>query len=341
MRSDERKPKRQRGGNRGGQQRDYFSKRDIFLSRMASILQVSPKLARSFFSQRAISAIRLNNLAENPEKIKKLLESKGVELKQVPWSKYTYVVPNMDKSDLAKLNAYKNGLFYIQSLSSMIPVIILDPKPGDKILDMTAAPGSKTSQIASLTDNEALITANDSNYERAKNMEKLMKMFYVDNIQISVSDGAKYGEQMKEQFDKVLLDAPCSGEGLIYLQSDNPLRFWSVKKVKKMSYIQKDLIVGAYEALKPGGSMVYSTCTLEPEENEAVVSYLLEKYPKAELVNVSLDSLPEFADYKRYVERGISKWSGMEFNKFMGKTLRVVPGEVMQGFYIAHISKPE
>lgn len=326
---------------RGSKKREIFTKKDIFVSRMASILQVSPSKAKSFFSQRIVSAIRLNNLAGNTHQIRKILEEKGCDLKHVPWSKNTFIVTNMDKSELAKLNAYKNGLFYIQSLSSMIPVLILDPQPGEKILDMTAAPGSKTSMIAAMSDNKALITANDNNYDRAKKMGGLMKLFHVENVQISVSDGVKYGDEMKNQFDKVLLDAPCSGEGQIYLQGDNPLRFWSIRKAKHLVRTQEDLIIAAFEALKPGGTLVYSTCTLEPMENEGVVTTLLNRFPSAKLENIDLDGIKEFEDYKRYTTRGIRKWSGSEYDKFMGKTLRILPGEVMQGFYVAHITKEE
>ncbi|GAB4161758.1 MAG: tRNA (cytosine(49)-C(5))-methyltransferase [Candidatus Dojkabacteria bacterium] len=324
-----------------GKKDEVYTKRDAFISRMASILQVSTKQARSFFSQRSVSVIRLNNLAAHPAKIKAILEDKGVILKEVPWSPYTYIVENRDKSDLGQMESYRKGLFYIQSLSSMLPVVLLDPKPGEKILDMAASPGSKTSQIASLTNNKATIIANDANYERAKNLDSILKMFNVKNYQVSVSDGAKYGKRTPEEFDKVLLDAPCSGEGLIYLQSENPLRFWNIKKVKSMVHTQQELIISAYQALKKGGTLIYSTCTLEPVENEGIVDYLLSKYPQAELVNISIDSVPEFAEYKRYTERGIRKWSRMEFNKFSGRTLRVIPGSVMQGFYIAKIHKPE
>lgn len=322
-----------------GAKKGFYTKKDLFLSRMASIMQVSPKMARSFFSQRAVSAIRLNNLASNPAKIKATLEEKGLDLRKVPWSPYTYIVVNRDKSQLGKMDAYHKGLFYIQNLASMVPVIILDPQPGEKILDMTAAPGSKTSMIAALTGNRADIIANDNSYERAKNMDRMLKEFHVQNYKVTVSDGVKYGKKLANEFDRVLLDAPCSGEGLVYLQSDNPLRFWSIRKVKRMVKIQRELILSAYKALKPGGVLVYSTCTLEPEENEGVISHLLERYPDAKLENIGLDNLPEFADYKKHTERGIRKWSGMEFNKDSGRSIRIIPSKTMQGFYIAKITK--
>jgi tRNA (cytosine49-C5)-methyltransferase len=322
------------------EERKFYTKKEVFLSRMASIMQVSPKMARSFFSQRVVSAIRLNPLAGEPDKIKRRLEEHGAELQEVPWSKYTYIVTNLDKSELVEFDEYEDGEFYIQSLSSMLPVIILDPKPRDKILDMTAAPGSKTTQIAGLVDNKAKIYANDNNVNRADKLKNILKAFHVKGVSVTIGEGEKLGEEYPYTFDKVLLDAPCTGEGLIYLQGSNPLRFWHVKKIDRMVEIQKKLILSAYRTLKPGGLLVYSTCTLEPQENEAIVSYLIEQYPDAELENISIDSLPSFVDYKQYVQRGTRKWNKTEFHKFSGRTLRVNPGSVMTGFYIAKIRKP-
>jgi len=322
------------------EERKFYTKKEVFLSRMGSIMQVSPKMARSFFSQRVVSAIRLNPLGGQPDKIKRRLEEHGAQLQKVPWSKYTYIVTNMDKSELVEFDEYTDGEFYIQSLSSMLPVVVLDPKPGDKILDMTAAPGSKTTQIAGLTDNKANITANDSNENRADKLKNILRAFHVKGVKVMVAEGESLGEEYPQTFDKVLLDAPCTGEGLIYLQGSNPLRFWHVKKIDRMVEIQKKLIISAYRTLKPGGILVYSTCTLEPMENEAIVTYLIDKYPDAELENISIDSLPDFVDYKQYVQRGTRKWNKMEFNQFSGRTLRVNPGSVMTGFYVAKIKKP-
>jgi NOL1/NOP2/sun family putative RNA methylase len=321
------------------EERKFFTKKEVFLSRMASILQVPPKMARSFFSQRVVSALRLNPLAANPEQIKQKLIDQDIELTAVPWSPYTFIVTNADKSALARMEEYKKGLFYLQSLSSMLPVIVLDPKPGEKILDLAAAPGSKTSQIASLTNNKAEIFANDNSHIRARKLNEILRLFYVKGVKVTVGEGEKMGDVYPNEFDKVLLDAPCSGEGQIYLQGDKPLRFWHAKKVERMAVIQKNLIISAYKSLKPGGILVYSTCTLEPEENEEVVTHLLDTFKGAELVNISIDSTPDFADYKQYVSRGIRKWSSKEYNQFSGRALRVKPGSVMTGFYVAKIRK--
>jgi 16S rRNA (cytosine1407-C5)-methyltransferase len=138
---------------------------------------------------------------------------------------------------------------------------------------------------------------------------------------------------------KVLLDAPCSGEGLIYLKGDKPLRFWNIKKVKPMVRVQRDLAESAFLALKKGGEMIYSTCTLEPEENEGIVTHLLDKFPNAQLEEVTLFDSPEFAQYSDLVKRGIREWNDVYYNPEVSKTYRILPSAKMMGFYIARIVK--
>lgn len=162
-----------------GADRPFYTKEDIFLSRLASILQVPKEKVKLMFSQRAESVIRLNPLAGDVNRIKELLERYGVEMEPIAWSENTYRVVNKDKSELGEMGEYDKGLFYIQSTSSMLPAIVLEPKAGEKILDMCAAPGSKTSQIAAMTGDKAEITASDDDYIRAKKLESVLKQFHV------------------------------------------------------------------------------------------------------------------------------------------------------------------
>jgi 16S rRNA (cytosine1407-C5)-methyltransferase len=321
------------------EQKKYFTKEDIFLSRMASILKMPKGVAHEKFSERTISVIRLNNLVADPSEIKKALEDSGAILEPVAWSQDTYIVTNKDKSELGETPAYKRGLFYIQNLSSMIPAIILSPTTEDAVLDMCAAPGSKTTQLASMMNNRGEIVANDADLHRVSKLRAVLDLFNVKNTQIRNEPGGGIGRREEGHYDKVLLDAPCSGEGLIYLRGDKPLRFWNIKKVKPMVKVQKDLIESAFRSLKKGGVMVYSTCTLEPEENEGVVSHLLEKFANANLEEVGLFESEKFNGYKDYVKRGIREWNDVYYNPDVSKTYRVIPGSKMMGFYIAKIVK--
>ena len=330
--------KRNRNRHSKGSQK-FYTKEDIFLSRLASIMKVSPKQARSYFSQRIISVIRLNNLMEDPEKIKTHLEEKGLDLEAIRWSPLTYIVRNKDKSELGTMRTYKQGLFYIQGLSSMIPVVELDVNEQDKVLDMCAAPGSKTTMLASMMNNKGEIVANEEEYKRVQRLKSVLEQFGIKNTKVKSGDGRDLGTEKQNYFNKILLDVPCSGEGLIYLNGPKPLRFWSIKKVERFSKIQSELLHSAFQALKPGGTIVYSTCTLEPSENEGVISQLLQDQPTASLLELDIVKKQSFKDYLPYTAPGIKKWSGQKYHPEMDKTLRVIPGRYMQGFYIAKIGK--
>jgi len=317
----------------------YYYKTDIFISRMASILKIPHKKTKELFYQRIVSVIRLNDLLDDPQKIFKVLEEKNLDLKEVPWSKHTYIVKNKDKSELSKMQEYAKSLFYIQNLSSQLPPIILNPSPEDTILDMCAAPGSKTTQLASLMNNKGLIIANDDNYKRVHKMSKVLEKFGVKNTQINFAGGEELDAQFENYFDKVLLDAPCSGEGMIYLGAPKPLRFWSIKRTKEMSKIQKELIKSAFRCLKPGGEMVYATCTLSPNENESVVTHLMHEFKQAQLEEIELIKQDSFKEYKPFVKRGLKEWNEEFFHPDIDKTMRIIPGKTMMGFYIALIKK--
>lgn len=317
----------------------YYTKFDIFISRMASILRLPHGVIRNIFSERTISTIRLNGLAGEPKKIREILEKKGFKLQEIPWIENTFFVTNADKSELGKSMEYKKGLFYIQNLSSMIPALLLAPTSKDTVLDMCAAPGSKTSQLADMMNNKGKIYANDEDAWRAQKLKDVLDEFHVKNAEIKIGKGENYGSLYSHHFDKILLDAPCSGEGQVYLEGDSPLRFWSVKRVKGMAALQKKLIESAFKALKPGGTMIYSTCTLEPAENEDVVQYLLEKQPKAKLLDIELTQQPEFKSFKKHVKPGIKSWNEFEFSDELKKTIRVYPSAEMMGFFIAKIGK--
>ena len=329
----------------------FYTKKDIFVSRMASIMKVSPKLAKDFFSQRAVSTIRLNPLAGDTREIYKKLVKKGCEMVEIPWLADTYIVTNKDKSELGEMEEYEKGLFYIQNLSSMMPAYVLDLHEGEQILDMCAAPGSKTTQMAAITGNKAYITAVEDDFKRGVRMKHVLSMFRVRNTDVVVMDAVDYSAKLLadhdgKQFDKILVDAPCSGSGTVFLQGHNPLRFWSIKKAKGLSKLQKKLITSGFQLLKPGGTMVYSTCSLDPLENEAVVTELLERFPSAQMQEIKFDKdVMKFhidgkeIDFTRYLAPGITKWSGQKFHPDNKKALRILPSAYTEGFFIAKVGK--
>jgi 16S rRNA (cytosine1407-C5)-methyltransferase len=335
VRSNYKKPRFVNEKNEG----KYFTKDDIFISRMASILRIPKSKVLDTFNQRSLTTIRLNSLKGNPKDTFYRLKSRGYELKSVPWSPNTYVITNRDKGEISQIDEYREGTFYIQDLSSILATLILQPKQKEKILDVCSAPGSKTTHIAELTKNKAVILANDIEVNRTNSLRNVIEQFGATSAKITLSDGREFGKKYPDYFDKVLLDAPCSGEGRIYMRGQKPLRFWSIKKVKSSVMLQRELIESAFRTLKSGGTLVYSTCTLEPDENEGVITTLLNTHKNAQVVDIDIINTQEFKEYKRHITNGIARWSGSEYHPSVRKTIRILPSSEMMGFFIAKIVK--
>lgn len=276
--------------------------------------------------------VRINTLKTKEEETKNRLLTQGFKLEKIDW------IPNAYRITFAPFSIGKTlehflGYIYIQDPASMIPPIVLDPKPGEWVLDITAAPGSKTTQMAQLMGNTGLILANDVDITRLKALSHNLDRMGVINTIITNVDGYKLGFWFPNTFDKVLLDAPCSAIGTIH-RTYEILRWWSWAKVSRLVQTQKGLILGAYRALKPGGKLVYSTCTLVPDENEGIVSFLLEREPEARVLRVELDGMK--------TRQGLIKWKRREYQEQVRNTLRIYPHDnLTEGFYIALIEKPK
>ncbi|MEP7103818.1 MAG: RsmB/NOP family class I SAM-dependent RNA methyltransferase [Candidatus Dojkabacteria bacterium] len=235
---------------------------------------------------------------------------------------------------LAQSAAFEKNLIYIQELASMLPVLVLNPEQHDSVMDLCAAPGSKTGLIAAITTNEAKIVAVEKGRNRFFKMRELLDNQGVKNVRTILMDANLIGKKMPdllESFDKVLVDAPCSNEGSLNLTSETGLKFWSEKEPRKLSKLQKGLLNSALKLLKKGGTLVYSTCTYSVEENEQVVDWALRKWPgiKLEDIDLPIDN----------VDKGRTEWNERNFDKSLDKTIRVLPNENWNGFFIAKIKK--
>jgi len=276
------------------------------------------------------TSFRVNTLKMDEHEILEMLKEKGISFKEIPWARYGYVVEH-GSIDLGKTLEHMLGLIYIQAPISMLPVEVLDPKPGEKVLDLCAAPGSKSTQIAQLLNGLGVLVANDISFERVKALASNLQRFGVLNVIITLMDGRKFPRFARECFDKVLVDAPCSSLGIVS-KNWGIARSWSPEIAKRLSKVQRQLIVAGFDCLKPGGELVYATCTLTVEENEMVVQHLLERRESAVLKEIDLPSL-------RY-RSGIVEWNGIELGKELRKTVRIMPYDNWaEGFYIARILK--
>ncbi|PIU22052.1 MAG: tRNA methyltransferase [Candidatus Diapherotrites archaeon CG08_land_8_20_14_0_20_30_16] len=275
-------------------------------------------------------SIRVNTLRGEIKEVKESLINQGFTLENMPWYKYGFFISNDKKLRIGNTFEHYLGKIYVQEASSMLPVIALDPKEDDFILDLAAAPGSKTTQLAMHMNNTGLIVANEPQIQRISALQENIDRSGCINYIITRNDGRKFS-QFKDMFDKVLLDAPCSGEGTF--QKDIKARYiWSQNKVIQDSRLQKQLIESAIIACKPGGTIIYSTCTLSPEEDEEIIDYALNKYNNIKLGKITFDGLQ--------TSSGNIEYNGKEYNKEIKKVIKVWPHKAkIEGFFIAKIIK--
>jgi tRNA (cytosine49-C5)-methyltransferase len=296
-----------------------------FIERYSALTEWEPfkEFSLSFLRR----SIRINTLITTIKKTKTSIENKGWKLTPIPWCKEGFWIEHPDRRDVGNLLEHHLGYIYVQEAASMIPPLVLQPKPGDVVLDMCAAPGSKTTQMAAMMNNQGILVANDYKGARLQSLGINLQKSLATNVVVSLQSGEKF---KGFQFDKILVDAPCSGTGTIR-KSLKTIRMWNPNMVTKICRQQKKLIASAFENLKPGGEMVYSTCSLEPEENEGVINYLLENYP-AHVVPVKLPGLK--------VAKAVMEFEGTKYDSQVKHTMRIWPQDNdTEGFFVARITK--
>ena len=266
------------------------------------------------------TTLRVNTIKTTAEEVKRKLQENQIDFEQVAWSKDALIIKNANESDIKKLSIYENGDIYLQSLSSMLPPIILEPKPDKDILDMAAAPGGKTTQIAALTQNKSHITACEMNNIRIEKLKYNVEKQGANYVYIMQKDSRNIDDFFS--FDQILLDSPCSGSGTINIEDKNLDKYFTTKLIEKSTKSQYMLLKKALRILKPGHEMVYSTCSILKEENEEIVKRVL-KEVKAEIVPIEFE--------------------GMEMLPLLSVNLEgtvcVCPTKYYEGFYIAKIRR--
>lgn len=272
------------------------------------------------------TTLRVNTLKYDIQSLMKYFKEKNIKFERVPWYKEALIIKNSNEKQIQKLDIYEKGYIYIQSLSSMIPPLVLNPNQEEKILDLTAAPGSKTTEIATLMNNKGYILANELDKIRCERLRYNIEKQGAEIIEVINERGEKIGDKYPETFDKILLDTPCSGEGRFIVNSVATYRDWSSKKVKELSKLQKKLFASAYKALKPNGTMVYSTCTLNQEENEFILDWALKNFD-VKLMDIEL----EIKD----AQFGFNE----DLDKSINKAIRILPSKETEGFFVAKIKK--
>lgn len=250
----------------------------------------------------------------------------NIKFERVSFFNNALIIKNATEKDIQKLDIYEKGYIYLQSLSSMIPPLVLDAKGNEQILDMASAPGSKTTQISAMMNNTGHIIANELDKIRCERLKFNLNNQGATNVEVINGYGEKLGEKYLETFDRVLLDTPCSGEGRFIAEIAGTYRNWSLKTVKELSKIQRKLIKSGYNALKPGGIMVYSTCTLNLEENEDILKWALENL-NLKIMDIDLNIKNAIPGDKLGTNLGLEK------------AIKILPNKETEGFFIAKLRK--
>ncbi len=276
--------------------------------------ELSEEIFLGYEKERPVT-FRVNTIKASQEEIKNILEKENIKWCAVPYDKDIFILTDVEKHKIDELEIYSQGKIYMQSLSSMLPAIIMKPKANENILDMTAAPGGKTTQIAAISNNEAMITACEKNKIRAERLKYNIEKQGA-RVNTLVVDARKLDDFFS--FDKILLDAPCSGSGTLDIFSDK----FNLELIERSKRTQEELLKKAIKILKVGGELVYSTCSILKEENENVIEKFL-KYKNVELVPIDLQEL-------KGIELLPVKIEG---------TICIKPNEFYEGFFVAKLRK--
>lgn len=276
--------------------------------------------------------MHVNTLKASREFVQMELACHGIQAKPMAWHPAGLRVESTAPS-IGKLWTYQAGLYQTQEEASLIPATLLNPAPGDRVLDLCAAPGGKTVQMAVMMQNKGTIIANDRSYQRIRALGHMIKRLGITNVATTARDGLTF-PACRDFFDKILVDAPCTCDGTLRKQrrghvAIQPNRDHSLA----MSRMQLALLRQAVSRTRPGGRIVYSTCTLAPEENERVVHQLLNEYPG--VISLRPIDLPSL----KY-SRGITRWNGEQFDASLAHCLRLWPHQNDSGgFFVAVLEK--
>ncbi|MHA1689577.1 MAG: RsmB/NOP family class I SAM-dependent RNA methyltransferase [Promethearchaeota archaeon] len=229
-------------------------------------------------------SIRVNTLKITPEQLKTRLEKKGFQLKRVEWILHAFKVKK-EPFNLGSTHEYLKGYYYIQNVTSMLPSLILNPRSNHLVIDMAAAPGGKGTHLAQLMNNQGTLILIDRNRKRILSLEMNIRRLGVTNAIVLHQDSTLLSK-LNVMADKILLDAPCTGEGLIKIDKTRK-KSKKMSHLKKMSTIQKTLLKEGLSYLKKGGHLIYSTCSIAPEENELVINEILKNQPNFKIEKIS------------------------------------------------------
>ncbi|MCF7870344.1 MAG: RsmB/NOP family class I SAM-dependent RNA methyltransferase [Candidatus Omnitrophica bacterium] len=301
-----------------------------FIKRLKKIYPKEFPAISETFLHRKNPFFRINYLKTDLTSLRRDLQKENIKFKELSFPQGAFLL----KSPLRKLQntiVYEQGHLYVQNLSSMLPAIFLEPEGGDKILDLCAAPGAKTTQIASLAPNAEIIAIEKVRKRYYKLLSNLKKQG-ASSVNAYLLDGGMVRKKFPEGFNKVLVDASCSAEGRFFVHNPKSFKYWKLKKIKEMVRKQKKLLGASFFACAEGGAIIYSTCTMAPEENEEIIDWFINKFEDC------LEILPLKIPLPN-IESGKQRWKNKRFLPHVARAKRIIPTDSMEGFFIAKIKK--
>ncbi len=316
------------------------TKEDQFTQRLTDIYSDKSKEIIACHSILHSKTFRINTLKSNMLEVLDSLKTKGFEITESSMQKAYICLNESESIRLSDTDASKSFKIYIQELSSMIPALLLDLQTGDKVLDLCAAPGSKTTQIADTLGNKGEIVANEQNRDRFFKLMQIIKDYGA--VVKTINENGKilphkYPNYV-QYFDKIIVDVPCSNEASLRFDQPKTFKFWKSSNSSGLSKLQKGILAAGISMLKPGGTLIYSTCTYAVEENEGVVDWALKKHPDIKLEEIDFSKIPELENVKNTLP-GLTEYKNKNFDKSLGNTLRILPNEYFKGFYVAKLIK--
>jgi len=280
-----------------------------FEKRMRELLGPEYDAFAKGYEEDHAAGLRVNTMKLTPEEFERIAP---VSVQKIPWIANGFYY-DADAEQPAKHPYYFAGMYYIQEPSAMTPAAVLPVEPGDRVLDLCAAPGGKSTELAAKLNGKGVLVSNDISNSRAKALLKNLELFGTKNAVIISEPPAKLAERFAGYFDKILVDAPCSGEGM-FRKSPAIMKNWEQYGVEYYQKLQREILPSAVKMLKPGGMLLYSTCTFSPEEDEDTLMFLLREYPELSMVESPLsyegfgEGRPEWVDGPEELKKAIRIW---------------------------------
>lgn len=299
---------------------------DEFLGRMQKLLGDEYPAFLDTFELERYYGLRVNTIKISPEEFQAKVP---FDLKPIPWVEEGFYYSEEDEP--GKHQFHSAGLYYIQEPSAMAPGALLGVQPGEKILDLCAAPGGKATQIGARLQGKGVVIANDLNHKRAQVLAMNIERMGLTNAFVTQESPDRLAEYFPGYFDRILVDAPCSGEGM-FRKMPEATDHWSMEYIPTCASMQKDILDQAAVMLKPGGTLIYSTCTFAPEENEGTIQSFLQRHPDFKIKEIPHRSGFQFG-HPEWISEGSSE---------LKKTIRLWPHHLKgEGHYVALLEKTD